>query len=168
MRHFLVPVALVLHVVGCTKPIQISHEGPHTLDTPLKTYALLDHPVGDVDELTEGVDDLLHTSMADRGYVLAPKTSAELFVTVKALVMDRTAAQGMGPAALTTLAPAVPTEGAGDVVKVVVVMLEEAATDRVVWVGWSSGEYPSHAVTSGTRESVAQVFARLPLARRPP
>ena len=152
-------------VTGCAKPITVTTQGPSSLHPELRTYALLNHPVGSTLSTRHVFLSAVHEVMAEKGFVQAPKAEADLLITFKALMADvnadsSQAASSQKPAATDSTGGSPVT--ADDVSKVVVVQVEESRSDRVIWVGWTAGEFPSYQVVEKTRESVEKILARLP------
>jgi hypothetical protein len=155
-------------VAGCAKPTHVSHQGPPALDSNIRTYAVLTHPVGTSVSTYDVFHRRIYETMARRGFTQASKRDADLLVSFKALLMPVDEAQDATSAGLGVGAVSMgvsPSMG-GDVRKVVLVLLEDAKTDRVMWVGWSSGEYGSDEIVERTSDSLDQILARLP-SRQP-
>ncbi len=144
-------------VSACARPPFVSHHGPEALGAHIATYAVLNHAVAASPSVDHLFDRSIHETMERRGYALASRSEADLLVSYKMLLMpigDHGAIEGaIGVDA---------ASAGGGVRKVVLVTLEEARTDRVLWVGWSLGEYPDHEIIRRTADSLTQILARLP------
>jgi hypothetical protein len=158
-------------LVGCTKNVPVSRQGPATLD--VKTYSVLSHPVGTTLSTNHQFQKRIHEAMAKKGYLPASRADADLLVTFKTLSMPKDgdptygeSRQGVETLSLMSLASGGAGFSPGDEVhNIVLVMLEEASSDRVMWVGWSAADVDDDDVISTTGESIDRILAMLPAQR---
>ncbi len=158
--------ASLLVLSGCSRQkLQVSHQIADDIKPGLKTYALVDHPVGHTPSTKNAFNERIHSVMREKGYILAARQDADLFVSFKTLVMtDGETTSKASPASKSNSDRTimVGTGSAEDLRKVVLVMLEEASSDEVMWVGWSTNEVRSHRVVPSTTASIDQILARIP------
>lgn len=160
-------MSVALVATGCAKPVHVTHQGPSVLEIDAKTYAVIAHPVGSTMSTKDVFMKRIHDAMARKGYTPAPVEQADLLISFKTLLMpvDGDAIEKYGEGATNEDGVALPAGGgarAQDVNKVVLVTIENAKTDRVLWIGWSAGEYPTDEVVMRTTESVEKILRRIP------
>lgn len=153
-------VTSLLMLAGCARTVPVSFQGPAKLSPELKTYAVLVHPVG----TTLSTNDIfmrgVHEAMTSKGYVAAPHAEADVLVSFKALMGSKNDDQASNQAGPTVGVGT--TSSGGDIRKVVMVLLEEARTDQIMWVGWSSVEVPDHQAVMRARESIQRILDGIP------
>ena len=160
MHRTLATIVLAGSLLACSTPARVNHQGPPALATHFHTYAVVDHPVNATQTLPESASADVHRAMETKGYIRVDEEHADLLVHLTALVGEEVQARGLDPDATLMLGPAVSDPSRARVRQVILVTLEEASTDRVIWVGWATG-----AITDGSRqETLGNIFARIPRA----
>lgn len=162
-----ITAALLLALPGCVTPaVEVKHQGEQRLLASHDTYAVIDHSVGSTPTTRLAFNTKVHPIMARKGYERAPAHEADLLVSFKALWRSSTdsptqkltssEAPSIGSAILGMEDPM------GDVQKVVLVTVEEAKTDRVVWVGWTNVEVDRDRVIMSTSSSFDEILKLIP------
>ena len=157
----------LLALSGCAaSPVEAKHQGEQQQLAPHDTYAVVNHVVGSTPTTQLAFNTKIHPIMARKGYERAPAHEADLLVSFKALwrsskdsptqKLNSSDAPSIGNAILGMENPQ------GDVQKVVLVTLEEAKTDRVVWVGWTNVEVDRDRVIMSTSSSFDEILALIP------
>jgi len=156
MKQLALSLALALSfaLVGCGSTLRVAHRtaidpANHTH----RTYAIVSHPVnrGELDELVERS---MHDVMGSRGYARASSAEqADRWVSFGVLPTDprHDPAPAMASSDLSTN-PDAPVR-----TKTLVVMLHDARTRAVIWMGVST----TSAVDSELREHAEEILADL-------
>ena len=179
---------LLAPVAGCKSAVQVQAQHAEDLyHGGYRTYGLLEHPVGRAAGVDEIIEATIHEAMAAKGYTREDPENAELLVSYKVLIHGEVApvgplanadlggtwfndptreTQGPEPNAVWVAAP--PVEGsrlqrdARD--KTVLVLLQEAESFHVVWLGWSLAEVSPKELASTTKYAITEIMDRVPNA----
>jgi len=139
-------------------------------DGHYETYAMLDHPVGQLPAIDATLERVLREALQQQGYTEADTAQADLLVSYKVLTEDAhdvvapldggNAAMGGGE-----LGQGLMVDGSlGDHEKVVLVLLQERRTFRTVWIGWAVADVPIDELDSRSELAVRTIVRRLPSA----
>ncbi len=159
----LLAICAGLSLSACAHQVQVSHQGPATLDGSRRTYAVVTHEVGTSLSTNNVFQQRVHDAMAAKGYTLASSPAeADLLVSFKALKGGASKGQTAGATATGTNIGLGGTGDAESVSKVIMVQVTDAKTSRVMWVGWSTGKYPDHEFVRRTDESIEKILALIP------
>ncbi|MBX7191755.1 MAG: DUF4136 domain-containing protein [Sandaracinaceae bacterium] len=147
-------LTVALTLSGCGSSFHVAHRT--TIDPAshtLRSYAIVSHPVnrGELDEL---VETSMHEVMSSRGYSRAGSVEqADMLVSFGVLLTDprNDPATAMSDSDLSTN-PDAPVR-----TKTLVVMLHDARTREVIWMGVST----TSAVDSALREHAEEILADL-------
>lgn len=155
MKKLILPfaVALALAAIGCGSSFRVAHRT--TIDPAAnthRTYAVVESPVnqGELDDL---VETSMHHAMSARGYTRAESPEqADLLVSYGVLLTDPRRPDDAMPNSDLSTRPDAPVR-----TKTLVVMLHDAQTRAVVWMGVST----SSAVDSELRDHAEQILVDL-------
>jgi hypothetical protein len=164
MKTLIIPfvLALSLAAIGCGSSFRAAHRT--TIDPANhthRTYAILQTPVnrGELDDLVERS---MHGVMSDRGYTRAASPEeADLHVTFGVLLTDprSDAGDAITSSDLSTN-PDAPVR-----TKTLVVLLHDARTRDVVWMGVSTTSAVDSELRAHAEEILADLRDRIPQAR---
>lgn len=142
------------------------------------TYHILEQPVGREPSLDEVVRAGLTGALDGRGYRSAAYETADLIVTYKILLDQSVGFSPVGSNARSVVTSGQPRalwagQPPGEAVlsadlrddgrrKILLVMLQDARTHRVVWLGWSHTETTLFALRDHAVEAIAGIMERLP------
>lgn len=159
IRNAIALAAAALLSSACAHPVEVLHQGDASFQQGLKTYAVLYHPVGSSQSTRHIFESAVHDAMAAKGYQQAPPGQAQMFINFKALTTSEAAPteEGAGSAGIDSLAT-----DSSDAQKVVIVSIENAASDEIMWVGWSTGAYTKDEVLTQTRKAVQAILKLVP------
>lgn len=159
IRRTLATVATMLCLAGCAHgPPKALHQGDSTFQRNLETYAVRYHPVGSDHNTKLIFDTAVHDAMKAKGYRLAAGGEPDMVLNFTALTKTESGG-GEDTSGTAALAGASSSES---VDKVVMVTIERASTDEIMWVGWSTGYYAEEQILPKTREAVAGILALIP------
>jgi hypothetical protein len=163
MKKLVVPFAcaLALAALGCGSSLRVAHRT--TIDPSThthRTYAIVDNPVnrGELDDL---VETSMHHVMASRGYMRAETAeTADMLVTYGVLLTDPRddPSTAMASSDLSTN-PDAPVR-----TKTLVVMLHDASTRAVIWMGVSTTSAVDSELRSHAEEILVDLRDRIPQA----
>jgi len=182
-RHLaLLVAACASGLLGCGTSSTVRHENSMVSGTTVyATYAVLDHPVGHAGSLDGRVTQSIHQVMGLKGYERRAADQSDLLVSYKFLLSGE-----RGP--LAPLHGPLPPAGAqpndvrgrawgvdvleADFVgamqpdapreKVLLVMLQDSRTFRVVWMGWAQSEVMDSTLERQTDEALARIMIGIP------
>ncbi len=154
-------LALGIPLSGCGTTMRVAHRT--TIDPASHThrsYAIVSHPVnrGELDGL---VEQSLHEVMATRGYTRASSAEqADMWVSFGVLLTDprNDPATAMASSDLSTN-PDAPVR-----TKTLVVMLHDARTREVIWMGVSTTSAVDSQLRQHAEEILADLRERIPAA----
>jgi len=176
-------VCAVLCVVlsGCGSAVQVRHEEASSVSHgPYRSYALLQHPVGREESVDGIIEAAIHGKMQAKGYERTEVSKAELLVSYKVLLSGELAPVSPLEDPSKARAPRSTPDALWDVVwvsvppaqgvsprdpsldKTLLVMLQEAHSYRVVWLGWSSTEVDRKDFVAVTKQAIDEIMARIP------
>jgi len=160
IRNALAWAAVALSLSACAHPVDVKHQGDASFHREYQTYTVLYHPVGSSANTRTIFENAVHQAMTAKGYAQAPRETADMFINFKALTTseDNAPAGGRNPGGVDDG----PSVGSGDATKVVMVTIEDARSDEIMWVGWSTGAYETDDVLTKTREAVDGILSLVP------
>jgi len=147
---------------------------------PYRSYALLQHPVGREESVDGIIEAAIHGKMQAKGYERTEVSKAELLVSYKVLLSGELAPVSPLEDPSKARAPRSEPDALWDVVwvsvppaqgvaprdpsrdKTLLVMLQEAHSYRVVWLGWSSTEVDRKDFVAVTKQAIDEIMARIP------
>lgn len=167
-------------LTGCAARVDIAAQTAKELRYgDYKTFHLLRHEVGRAEGADTAIEQSIIRSMAAQGYTAAPVERADLMVSYKLLIggEDREAT-GVAPVVRTRPIPAVggAWDGAlhADYVddagtpsqrKVLLVLLQEARSYRVVWIGWAMSDVEPKQTPVRALETIPRIMEKVPRRR---
>lgn len=177
MNLRMLPLFSVFFLVACVSQTQTSHESALDASSSLRTYAVLDHAVGQRASIDSQLEAAMHARLAELRYERVPRAEADLLISYKLLLSDErhvAVAPLQGP----LIAPVgdVGSFGADQLVietaqmdepsreKILLVLVQERRTMRTLWLGWASGRVDSDDIDARTLSALSDVIARLPSA----
>jgi hypothetical protein len=164
--------------------MHVSHQDASDVhNRDYRSYGLLEHPVGGEESVDDIITKAIHDQMQLKGYEQEDPSDADLLVTYKVLLSgesapvasledatDRASSSSRPEAIWDEIWVSVPSasvmnsrDPARD--NVLLVMLQEADTYKVVWLGWSSTEVNSKELVSTTTGAIDAILAKIPEAR---
>ncbi len=160
IRRAIAVVATTLFLAGCASHApKVLHQGDSTFKPHLETYAVKYHPVGSDHNTRHIFDEAVHEAMAAKGYRQVEADKAEMIINFKALTKTEATVAKPGQAGSAELEGA----GSGEAVdKVVMISIEQASNDEIMWVGWSTGYYSEFEILPKTKQAVAGILALIP------
>lgn len=185
-RRLTTVVSATLCVVlgGCGSAVQVRHEEASSVSHgPYRSYALLQHPVGREESVDGIIEAAIHGQMQAKGYERTEVSKAELLVSYKVLLSGELAPVSpledpskerpprSEPDALWddvwVSVPSAQGVAARDPSrdKTLLVMLQEAHSYRVVWLGWSSTEVDRKDFVAVTKQAIDEIMAKIPEVR---
>ncbi|MEM9696520.1 MAG: DUF4136 domain-containing protein [Myxococcota bacterium] len=147
-------------LAGCAaEPPKVLHQGDATFKRNLETYSVKYHPVGITTNTKTIFEAAIHDAMSAKGYKRVDGANADMIINFKAL----TKSEKNKPR---TAADAAMQDNVGqqrqNVAKVVIVTIEQASTDDIMWIGWSTGAYEDNDVLPKIREAVKGILELIP------
>lgn len=159
IRRAIAVLATTFLLAGCAShPPKALHQGDASFKANLETYAVKYHPVGADHNTRHIFDEAVHPAMQAKGYRQVDEASAQMIINFKALTKSEAAATKTGAAGSAEL------EGvSGEAVdKVVMISIEQASNDEIMWVGWSTGYYAEEEILPKTKEAINRILALVP------
>jgi len=176
-----VSAALCVVLGGCGSAVQVRHEEASAVSHgPYRSYALLQHPVGREESVDEIIEAAIHDQMRAKGYERTEVSKAELLVSYKVLLSGelapvspledsakerapRSEPDALWDAIWVSVPPAQgvsPRDPSRD--KTLLVMLQEAHSYKVIWLGWSSAEVDRKDLAAVTKQAIEEIMAKIP------
>jgi hypothetical protein len=156
--------ASMMVLSGCAAhPVKVHAEHAADVQKDFKTYALVHQPIGWNASTQDAFNRRIHRVMKEKGYELAAKDDAEVYVSFKTLLMaenDKPSATDSSASGVQNMSGA--TRSGERLRKVVLITLEEAATDQVIWAGWATGSVDSDRVVPSTTDAIVKILERMP------
>jgi hypothetical protein len=173
----LLPLLFASSLVACVSQTQTSHESALDANASLRTYAVLDHAVGQRESIDGELEEAIHARLGELQYEQVPVDEADLLISYKLLLSNErhiAVAPLQGP----LLAPVgdVGNFGGEQIFiepihmdertqeKILLVIVQERRTMRTLWLGWASGRVDSSDIDARTLTALSEVLARLPSA----
>ncbi|MFK8001338.1 MAG: DUF4136 domain-containing protein [Polyangiales bacterium] len=183
MTHRTLPVLSAFFLVACVSQTQTGHESALDVHSSLRSYAVLDHAVGQRASIDDQLEAAIHERLGELEYERVPAAEADLLVSYKLLLSDERHV-AVAPLQEPLLAPVgdVGNFGGAQVFvehvhmdeaqelnqasqeKVLLVLVQERRTMRTLWLGWASGRVDSEDIDSRTLSALSEVMTRLPPA----
>ena len=184
LRTLALSSTLCLTLAACGSSMHVSHQDASDVhNRDYRSYGLLEHPVGGEESVDDIITKAIHDQMQLKGYEQEDPSDADLLVTYKVLLSgesapvasledatDRASSSSRPEAIWDEIWVSVPStsvtnsrDPARD--NVLLVMLQEADTYKVVWLGWSSTEVNSKELVSTTTGAIDAILAKIPEAK---
>lgn len=159
---------LTFGVVGCAATSSdVRHQGAlASLSKPARSFRVVTHQVAQNRSAHHLIEKSIQQAMAGKGYVHHDDHGSDLVISYKVLTsIPGTDAPADSDAHNELSLLGVPdASGADDHLKVVLVTITDATTDRVVWVGWTFREVEPVMLPAATHEAVRDILDRIPTA----
>ncbi len=168
-KTLLIGIAFLL--TGCVGSTQVQHAADPQLGA-FTSYALLDQNLGRVQDLAPEIEASIHSALEKKGYLERGIMEADLLISYKVLVSKSDTqspelqpaggmAQGMGG----DMAPDDqlsnnPTDS--EARKVLLVLLQDPKTFKVVWLGWSQADVNESVLNGKIKDSIKAIMERVP------
>ena len=173
--------AAALLLFGCVSGTQTAHESALEGHPSLRTYAILDHAVGQRASIDNRIEAAIHARLGELNYERTPAAAADLLVSYKLLLSDERQV-AVAPLEGPLMAPVGDIGNfGGDLLlvepvhmdestleKVLLVVVQDRRTMRTLWLGWASGRVDSDDIDARTLSALSAVIARLPAASSGP
>lgn len=175
----MLPILSAFFLVACVSQTQTSHESALDVNASLRTYAVLDHAVGQRASIDGELETAIHAHLGELQYERVPAAEADLLVSYKLLLSDERHV-AVAPLHGPLMAPVGDIGNfGGDQLyvesvqmdenestreKVLLVLVQERRTMRTLWLGWASGRVDSSDIDARTLSALSEVISRLPPA----
>lgn len=173
----ILPILSAFFLVACVSQTQMSHESALDVNSSLRTYAVLNHAVGQRASIDDELEAAIDARLTELQYERVPAAEADLLVSYKLLLSDErhvAVAPLQGP----LMAPVGDVGNfGGDQLfiepvhmddstqeKILLVLVQERRTMRTLWLGWASGRVDSSDIDARTLTALSEVMTRLPSA----
>lgn len=156
--------SIFLAATGCaTGKMAVRYEAAR--DFPAaghQSFRIVDHDIGTPSEaVLQLVEEELRATMLRKGYREAATGDADLAVSVKVLLGKTQGAPPAGTVGTGAGADVVVASGTAQD-KVLLILIQDARSMRSVWVGWSQGKVPTHALGARIKKAVTSLVAEIP------
>ena len=151
-------LVLGLPNIGCGSSVEVLHRGTIPDWHEYRAYALGDHPIngGSLDPLLRTA---VHDAMSARGYRRSEPASADLLVSY-GIVLGPVAGRSHGDCDESRDDVDAPTRS-----KSLVLVVQEASSGRIVWLGVSAAAGTDRELRARALEAILHLSARVPRAR---
>ena len=165
-------------LAGCATRVDVStQESTQVRYGNYRTYHLVRHEVGRAEGTDAAIEQAIATGMSARGYVPIGLEGADLMVSYKLIVGGESAATtSLAPVTRRRPAPmlggdwdgALHAEFVDDASvastqrKALLVLLQEARSYRVIWMGWALSDVDPKEASVRALETIPRIMAKIP------